>query len=162
MKEKNKKCIIVGTVICLIAFCCNPGIVIWALIFIGGIWASDISEVSSKKDSKIFEEKSITCGIKNNTFGHRGTSYKSGDVIYYSNENASIGTGKVNYFDSGIRSVELGKVTYYFDNCNREIGRSVDNGNGVHTYFDSNNNEVGHSYASGRITDFIGDCFEFQ
>ena len=45
--------IILGTVICIIAFCCNPGIVIWALIFIGGIWASDISEVSSEKDSKI-------------------------------------------------------------------------------------------------------------
>lgn len=31
---------------------------------------------------------------------------------------------------------------------------------GVHTYFDVNNNEIGHSYTSGRITDFIGDCFE--
>lgn len=153
--------IILGTVICIIAFCCNPGIVIWALIFIGGIWASDISEVSSEKDSKISPEKSFTSGIKNNTSGHRGTSYKSGDVTYYSNGNLSTSTDAVSHFSNGIRSVESGKVTYYFDNCNRKIGRSVDNGNGVHTYFD-NNNEVGHSYTSGRITDFIGDCFEFK
>lgn len=154
--------IILGTAICIIAFCCNPGIVIWGLIIIGGIWASDISEVPSEIGSKKLSDRNFTSRLTNNTSGHRGTSYKSGDVTYYSNGNSSTGADVVNYFSNGIRSVESGKVTYYFDNCNREIGRSVDNGNGVHTYFDGNNNEIGHSYTSGRITDFLGDCFEFK
>lgn len=143
----------------------NASAGIWGLFIYGFMWSHDgsPSESSTTKhaDGSNYSSGSTNSGRLINGNTHKGTSYNSGEVTHYSNGNSSVSYGDVTYFNGGIRSVQSGNVTYYFDENNRELGRSVDNGNGVHTYFDVNNREIGHSYTSGRITDFIGDCFEF-
>jgi hypothetical protein len=151
--------------ICAIAlFFLKPSVGVWGLFIYGFVWSSDgpSSENTEAKNTaaskNTFSDTSFN-GV-NNENKHRGTSYDTGEITYYSNGNSSIRYDDVTYFEDRIRSVQSGMVTYYFDENNRALGRSVDNGNGVHTYFDVNNNEIGHSYTSGRLTDFIGNCFE--
>ena len=84
----------------------------------------------------------------------------SGIVWGSDTEKSSVNYGDVTYFSNNIHSVKQGSVTYYSDDNGRRLGRSVDQGNGIHIYFDDDGREIGHSYTSGRITDFIGDCFE--
>lgn len=122
--------------------------------------SSTINSKTKKFNNDNFLPSSTYLGEVNYTNEHKGTSYNTGDITQYSDGSSSVRSGEVTYFSHGIRSVQSGNVTYYFDGNNRELGRSVDNGNGVHTYFDVNNREIGHSYTTGRITDFVGNCFE--
>lgn len=144
----------------------NAAAGIWGLFIYGFMWSHDgLSSKSS--DTKSFDRSdyssvSAYSGGSSNSNTHRGTSYNSGDVIHYSNGNSSVRYGDITYFNGGVRSVQSRNVTYYFDGNNQELGRSVDNSNGVHTYFDVNNREIGHSYTSGRITDFIGNALKYK
>lgn len=144
----------------------NASAGVWGLFIYGFMWSHDgpsYENTNSKQSAGLdFSSSSAHSGGSSNRNTHKGTSYNTGDVIHYSNGNSSVHYGDVAYFNGNIRSVQSGNITYYFDGNNRELGRSVDNSNGVHTYFDVNNREIGHSYSSGCITDFIGDCFEFQ
>lgn len=152
-------------VICAGVFCfLSPSAGIWG--FFGYFFVCESDEHVSKGSNTNYasgDNCSFDSAYSGGAIGedsHRGSSYSTGDITNYSNGNSSVRYGDVTYFNSGIRSVQSGSVTYYFDGDGREMGRSVDNGNGVHTYFDTNNRELGHSFTSGRITDFIGNCFE--
>lgn len=144
-------------------FLLNPSAGIWGLFIYCFMGTHDESSAENSNNSysvglKHSSESTYTSETENRNT-HRGTSYRSGDVTYYPNGNFSTGSGNITYCSNKVRSVKNGNVTYYFDRNDHEIGRSVDNGNGVHTYFDTNNREIGHSYTSGRITDFVGECF---
>ena len=130
---------------------------IWGLFIYCFMGTGD--EVSIENSDTRYSSDLTYANELRNKNEHVGTSYRSGDVTYYPNGNSSTRSGDVTYYSNKVRSVRNGNVTYYFDGNDRELGRSVDNGNGVHTYFDTNNREIGHSYSSGQITDFIGNCF---
>ena len=144
-------------ILCLI----NPSLGLWSIIISGSVWCSDIDTSSRGGYSGPSSNKSSSGSTSGGTSGHRGSGYDpGGEVQYYPGGNSSTSYGDVTYFSNNIHSVKHGSVTYYADDNGRRLGRSVDQGNGVHVYFDDDGREIGHSYTSGRITDFIGDCFE--
>lgn len=97
-----------------------------------------------------------------NTSAHSGSRYHSGGAVeHLPNGNTGVRYGDIVYMSNDIRRVEEGNVTYYIqDSTGKRLGRSVDQGNGVHNYFDDDNRYLGHSYTSGKVTEFFGDCFE--
>lgn len=144
-------------VLCLI----NPSLGLWSIIISGIVWSSDVDTSSGGGYSGSSSSGSRSDSVSGSTSGYRGSGYNpGGDVQYYPGGNSSTSYGDVTYFSNNIHSVKQGSVTYYSDDKGRRLGRSVDQGNGVHVYFDDDEREIGHSCTSGRITDFIGDCFE--
>lgn len=144
-------------VLCLI----NPSLGLWSIIISGIIWSSDVDTSSGGGYSGSYYDNSGSDPTSCNISGYRGSGYNpGGDVQYYPGGKTSVNYGDVTYFSNNIHSVKQGTITYYSDDDGRRLGRSVDQGNGVHVYFDDDGSEIGHSYTSGRITDFIGDCFE--
>ena len=144
-------------VLCLI----NPSLGLWSIIISGIIWSSDVDTSSGGGYSGSYYDNSGSDPTSCNISGYRGSGYNpGGDVQDYPGGKTSVNYGDVTYFSNNIHSVKQGTITYYSDDDGRRLGRSVDQGNGVHVYFDDDGREIGHSYTSGRITDFIGDCFE--
>lgn len=144
-------------ILCLI----NPSLGLWSIIISGIIWGSDVDTSSGGGCSGANYDNSDSKPISVNTSGYRGSGYNpGGDVKYYPDGKTSVNYGDVTYFSNNIHSVKQGAVTYYSDDAGKRLGRGVDQGNGVHTCFDDDGREIGHNYTSGRITDFIGDCFE--
>jgi len=145
----------------LVLWVINPSLGLWSIIISGIIWGSDTESSSGSSYSVPYTSGSSESNNYQNTSGYRGAGYNpGGDVEYYPGGNSSVRYGDVVYYSNNIHSVKQGNITYYSDDNGRRLGRSVDNGNGVFYYYDDDGREIGHSYTSGRITDFIGDCFE--
>ena len=89
--------------ICAIAlFFLKPSVGVWGLFIYGFVWSSDgpSSENTEAKNTaaskNTFSDTSFN-GV-NNENKHRGTSYDTGEITYYSNGNSSIRYDDVTYF----------------------------------------------------------------
>ena len=156
---------------CWLAFCAivfyfvRPSVGLWGFLMYFVVMPDPDADSKKRKQRESFSNQfahmeSESLDIRSAS-GYRGSSQRYGDITNFSTGNSSVHYGDVSYHDNKTRSVRSGDVTYYYDEISgRELGHSVDRGNGVCNYYNSNGKEVGRSVTKGNTTDYYDDCFE--